>query len=374
MARLRYNNAAGTLGSPALTNTATTITFASAPPFATLVSPNYIPLALDPPQGPSPSPSFEIVWLTAYTAGATKGTILRGQEGTTAIAHNVGAVWAQAVTLVDIQTSPVGSIIPYAGTGDPPESNWVIADGRLIGPRTTTYADFFARVGHAYNGGVDPGSGNVRIPDKRGRHSIGAINMGSAAGAGANDNAHAQLAVGAKAGEVNHTLATTEGPVHNHWNALSQTDLNHKHYVPASASSSSSSSSSSSDGGHTHGLGPGQGITGVWASNPQSGTIGGGTAIGVHWYLQGSDVGYASISTSTSTSTSTSVTIGDGYSGNPYDYDVSGTYGLGGHWYHGHTIPWDLGTTPSGGASAGSTQAHNNLPPYECDSYIVRIA
>lgn len=359
MARLRYNNAAGALGSPALTATATTITFASAPVFATLVAPNYIPLALDPPQGPTPNPSFEIVYLTAYTAGATTGTITRGQEGTTGQAHNVGAVWAQAVTLLDIQSSPVGSIIPYAGTGDPPESNWIIADGRLI--NKTTYADFFARVGHAYNGGVDPGGGSVKIPDKRGKHSIGATNMGSAAGAVGVDNAHASVGVGAKGGEVNHTLTTTEGPVHNHWNNLSSTNLDHQHYVPHSISVGETS------GGHAHSV-----SFGVNTSLYNSGS----NARCLSWgdFAGAVDETIGPFNSGAATAgVGGSMSIGD--SGNSYDDTVSETYGLtAGQWYHGHTIPYDLGTTPSGGGSPGSTAAHNNLGPYECDSYIVRIA
>lgn len=79
------------------------------------------------------------------------------------------------------EAPPIGAVMPYAGQGDPPGGVWVLADGRLIDK--TAYAGFFAATGHAYNGGVDPGSNKVRIPDKRGRVPVGADNMGTALGA-----------------------------------------------------------------------------------------------------------------------------------------------------------------------------------------------
>lgn len=91
MARRTYDNAVGRLGS-ALASGGTTIDFGSAPSFATLAGGDYIPLVLEP-AGSSASPNLEIVYLTAYTAGQTTGTILRGREGTAAVAHASGATW-----------------------------------------------------------------------------------------------------------------------------------------------------------------------------------------------------------------------------------------------------------------------------------------
>lgn len=120
------------------------------------------------------------------------------------------------------QAPPIGAEMPYTGQGDPPGGVWMIADGRLID--STTYAAFDATCGrtapvamrHAYNAGVDPGSNKVKIPDKRGKKSIGAINMGSALGAGANDNSHHQAVQGTSYGEVNHTTTLTETASHQH--------------------------------------------------------------------------------------------------------------------------------------------------------------
>lgn len=76
---------------------------------------------------------------------------------------------------------PLGGYIATAATGDPDGGYFLLADGRLIDK--TTYATFFSAVGHAYNGGVDPGSNQMRIPDRRGRGGIGADNMGTGQGA-----------------------------------------------------------------------------------------------------------------------------------------------------------------------------------------------
>lgn len=98
MARLRYNNASGTLGG-ALTNAGTTIPFGVAPSFATIVSPDTIALTLEPGTA-----NEEIVSLTAYTAGATTGAIARGQEGSTGVSHANASAWVHGPTAVEWDT------------------------------------------------------------------------------------------------------------------------------------------------------------------------------------------------------------------------------------------------------------------------------
>lgn len=103
MTRLRYNNQGGNLGA-GLSNSGTTITFAVAPGFATLASPDYIPIELEPGFGTVPNPNFEVIYLTGYTAGATTGTVQRGMENTSPIAHSNGVSWAHAPSALDIGT------------------------------------------------------------------------------------------------------------------------------------------------------------------------------------------------------------------------------------------------------------------------------
>ena len=98
MSRLRYNNQAGTLGAdPGISGT--NITFGTPPDFATITGSDYIPIALDPGKS-----TFEIVYLTAYTAGSSTGTMSRAAEDATlwpAVGHPSGT-WAVAPTVTDL--------------------------------------------------------------------------------------------------------------------------------------------------------------------------------------------------------------------------------------------------------------------------------
>lgn len=105
MSRLRYNGAQGILGA-ALTSGGTTITFAVAPSFATIVAPDVIAIVLEPGTA-----NMEIVWLTAYTAAATTGTITRASEGTTGVAHAIGTVWSHDPTVVDFYPSSMKAAV-----------------------------------------------------------------------------------------------------------------------------------------------------------------------------------------------------------------------------------------------------------------------
>ncbi len=64
---------------------------------------------------------------------------------------------------------PPGIVVATAApTAD---SGWLLCDGSLVS--TTTYNALFQRIGHAWNGGTDPGSGQFRLPDLRGRTTFG---------------------------------------------------------------------------------------------------------------------------------------------------------------------------------------------------------
>lgn len=118
--RLRYNGllagtAPPTLGAD-ISSGGTAITFPlplkyqGTSPVPTIADPDYLPLVINPDTA-----AMEIVWLTAYTAGATSGTILRAQEGTSGVAHTAGADIAHGPTVADI---PAGSaqLGLFAGT------------------------------------------------------------------------------------------------------------------------------------------------------------------------------------------------------------------------------------------------------------------
>lgn len=79
--------------------------------------------------------------------------------------------------------SPVGSLVDWAGGGDPtPVSGsikWLLADGRAVS--RTTYALLFTNLSTTY--GVGDGSTTFNLPDLRGRVSVGPDTMGTAQGA-----------------------------------------------------------------------------------------------------------------------------------------------------------------------------------------------
>lgn len=105
MARKRYDGLRTTLGG-GLTNSGTTITFGAALTYhgtqadavPTLGANDHIPLGILDANGVV----CEVVWLTAYTAGATTGTIVRGKEGSTGIAHATGDKVVCAATSRDV--------------------------------------------------------------------------------------------------------------------------------------------------------------------------------------------------------------------------------------------------------------------------------
>ena len=178
VARLRYNNQTGSLGtslSSSTSGTSQVITglFASAPGFATIASPDYLPLIIEPATSAgTPSANFEIAWLTAYTAGSTNGTILRGQEGTSAPAHSSGVIWDHGATALDVQPASMrahasaSQTIPSGGSNyatvifdqvdyDSTGSLWSTANNYFTAPRTTHY-QFIIQVKAS---GASPSSG-----------------------------------------------------------------------------------------------------------------------------------------------------------------------------------------------------------------------
>jgi microcystin-dependent protein len=162
----------------------------------------------------------------------------------------------------------VGMIAADAGSGDivTADQEWMRADGRLID--RTTYAAFFGRVGHKYNGGVDPGSNMVRLPDRRGRVSVGADDMGTAQGA-AGRIPNSNRAAGQNGGAEQHGHT-----VNNHDHTMTA----HSHNLGVGGPSASYAGGGSSAPGlavasntHTHG-----GST-VDSSTPQTGGSSPGT-------------------------------------------------------------------------------------------------
>lgn len=105
MTRLRFDGVTNTLGAP-LSNTGTTIVFASAlvhdggTPVPSIGGGDYIALSL---LDDDDSSLREIVHLTAYTTGGVTGTITRGEEGTSGVAHAIGEFVRHAHNVADVE-------------------------------------------------------------------------------------------------------------------------------------------------------------------------------------------------------------------------------------------------------------------------------
>lgn len=122
MSRLRYNGLVATLAGSGLTNSGTTVTFAAGLTYnggtnvPTITGSDYIPLSILDSDGIL----SELVYLTAYTAGATTGTITRAQESTVGVAHSAGVQVLNAPTVLDLTPAVSGA---YAYPIDDP-ANW----------------------------------------------------------------------------------------------------------------------------------------------------------------------------------------------------------------------------------------------------------
>jgi len=88
-----------------------------------------------------------------------------------------GSAWVNGAGSSAVLT-PVGSIVPYAGTDVSTPAGWLFCGGQAVS--RTTYADLYAVIGTTYGSG--DGSTTFNIPDLRGRVAAGKDNMaGSAA-------------------------------------------------------------------------------------------------------------------------------------------------------------------------------------------------
>jgi microcystin-dependent protein len=104
---------------------------------------------------------------------------------------------------------PVGSIMDWPGAAAP--TGWLLLYGQVLSQ--TTYPGLFAAVGTAYNTGGE-GSGNFRLPDCRGRTTVGVDNMGGEAAnrITSSGSGIAGTMLGAVGGAQNETLAQANLP------------------------------------------------------------------------------------------------------------------------------------------------------------------
>lgn len=103
---------------------------------------------------------------------------------------NLGAtagVTSQVTVIINQLAVPVGSVIAYSGTTDPPTDNiegsvqWMLCDGRALDSRT--YSALYNVVGNSFGNGTEnnpaqiPQQFSFNIPDLRGRFIRGTDDM-----------------------------------------------------------------------------------------------------------------------------------------------------------------------------------------------------
>jgi microcystin-dependent protein len=126
-----------------------------------------------------------------------------------------GTAWVSgAATAGASVLTPVGTVVPYAGTDASTPAGWLFCGGQAVS--RTTYADLYAVVGTTYGSG--DGSTTFNVPDLRGRVAAGKDNMGGSAASRLTSGGSGitGTTLGAAGGAETHTLTTAQMPTHTH--------------------------------------------------------------------------------------------------------------------------------------------------------------
>ena len=224
------------------------------------------------------------------------------------------------------QDNMVGALVMYIAS-TAPSSKWLICDGATVSK--TTYAALFALVGHTY--AADPGGGNFRLPDFRGRLPVGVTSTTTALDdlgktAGTWDHLHAQTAHQHAGGDHTHSIPSTDssGGPHSHTNTSTGSSGGHGHTLDGSITSDGVHSHSGPDTGTDIGRGGlrGVGTRGEWpARRGHTHSVNDTNTAGAHTHAHSLAVANASGHTHT--------TSGTGESGTAHTHDTTANTGAG---------------------------------------------
>lgn len=253
------------------------------------------------------------------TSAVTTSKIADGSVTQAKLAEGVGGSGSGAWAAGDLKVSARSA----------PESGWLLCDGAAV--VRTTYPDLFNAIGTTF--GEGDGINTFNLPDYRGRMIIGA-------GQGAGLTARTR---GMTGGAETHILSAAEMPTHTH-SVSSQTSgvqsANHSHSISLTTDTAAN---------HTHGGGSGlQYVVGALSSS----TLYLNSGVDADHGAAGADVDV--------TFTASTAAAGS------HSHSVAGsTAGVSAD--HTHTIP------SHNTQNAGSSQAHNNMPPFGVASVFIKI-
>jgi microcystin-dependent protein len=163
-------------------------------------------------------------------------------------------------------SADAGEIVWYGGSSAP--AGWLLCDGSFVSQ--ATYGDLFGILGHAYNGGTDPGDGTFRLPNFQNTYVLGKAaagtgsTLGGTGGAAAHTHtgpSHSHTVVGPSdhgshtIGQGNDHGATQlahSGFALNNHGALSHSGLAVANHTVGQPSAHASHAASEAAGSHTH--------------------------------------------------------------------------------------------------------------------------
>jgi microcystin-dependent protein len=127
--------------------------------------------------------------------------------------------------VLDMWAGMTGTVLDFAGTTAP--NGWLMCFGQAV--NVADYPNLYAAIGTTYNTGGES-AGTFRLPDARGRATIGKDDMGGAAAGritAAGGHGITGTTLGSAGGAQTHTLTTAQMPAHTHANTLN--DPGHVH-------------------------------------------------------------------------------------------------------------------------------------------------
>lgn len=256
--------------------------------------------------------------------------------------------WGPVFGAMSARALLTGMMIPWLGLTPNLPAGYLFANGSLV--MQADWPELFTMFGHAYNGGVDPGGGQFRLPDLRGRAPFGFDTMDTA-GAGRLTGA---TNPGDAGGVQDVTLGVTQIPSHSH----TATDAGHTHTATSPAHNHAIT-----DPGHDHG-----GLTGNHLHQP-------GSANRVFVTVEGtvSNVGFAagaagSVSQSVDNTQKTNANTTNEQASIASDVtgiSLTGTAAV---------VTVNSGVANISVGSTGGGLAHTNMPPWLACNWIIVAA